>query len=331
MEISDLKQTWQGVKYAEAMWSPTRTHASNRSSTKRNIYFDYAFEQDVVQAFLGWSTIVTNPTNGKRYISRIPPHQDDKFPSQYAMGMTTEPYGVNDLPNTPDTIYKFGKAAIDYSTPLFGIMSDSDMINLGLYDANGNPDESSLKRYCIVNGAFDTSFLALNKDSMKMADYPVIPLFGKPSFPGSVGFVLSLVNYNVQWLEVPREAVRSRVVNPTMSPAEARIDINVSRINFNSMWGWAPGQLLLLGVAFKPCTNAHGDFCYDITFLFRAKQHSHDRVFWPPASKAGIPAADPGWVQLSVDDTAYLITTPPPDGKLIYNVGALETCFQCAP
>ncbi len=77
--------------------------------------------------------------------------------------------GVQDSISSSPGSFRFFRFSVQYETLPYYIVSDEDMEAQGYVDANGNPDESFLTRYCKIEVDGEDQYLTFSRDQFTVA------------------------------------------------------------------------------------------------------------------------------------------------------------------
>lgn len=290
--------TWKNTSYREKVGSPTHSSEADGSQrSTRTLYVPDA-NGDLRQAFIDilGHTEIGRDGAGNKFLSRQIPMPFDKVGrwKQFAKSMRSEgciPASVEGERGydqvTEVQLYDEHVCNVDYEAPIFGILDDAEMVDLGYVDGNNNPDESKLTRYVSVNknpiGRYQTlpPFSALKwiSDGKPMSATAAIPMYEE--------------DIEITWHQVPRAAYSETTVKNCIG--------KTNQHDFGSLYGVVgpiPAGTLVCGVPrIKLYRMSNGEYCYDVTYKFRHYPNGAN-FFYRYARTGG-----PGWEEASRDGT----------------------------
>jgi hypothetical protein len=254
-------------------------------------------------------------------ISRVMPHG---LPDQ-ANGQPANVFapGYSVMSPQISNNYKFARFTIEFETLPYDIRTDNDPLVQTLVGATLITDESRLNRYVtkLVNPSAD--YVSLGIGVMKYAG------------GGAAGSVVQFApgkiavnhDFEFRWELVPKEAVPSLAIDPTLSATEAAVEACLGKVNQDAFAGYPAGTLLLLAAVMTPIRSPIGRRIYTVGYRMKYFNPGHHKIFGPVNGTTG------GWVEISSDGTAYAIQGPnpgpvTPDGKHIYDVCDMTTLFK---
>lgn len=315
--------------------------------------------------WLGYSQIIpffgtlANGSSGTYYwLSRVTPdfhvgyQRTDGYYYLYADNVTFEPFGVptntGDFEGEPDygnestldannePVYGFAKMTVHYSSRLYKILDDAEMVLHG-GAPGGIIDESTLLRYVETPYAVAAQYLTLPDGAIQIAnasgttydiDHNTTNVNVGPA-AGTFGKVEGQWDVTILWRQVPRRMIAAApVIDPVASlygianVKEAAFDYCVGRVNSTTFAGYPPGTLLCEPPEFQQWVQADGQDVYDVTFHFKYFRQGWNYLL--QKSKGGAYV----YTQVSSDGTYYQEPlTVPPDGAMQYNAYPFQYLF----
>jgi hypothetical protein len=295
------------------MASPTGEATDQTRRKTRKYLVPYDFVDEAYKDLLGYPMVVQqNPAGpgaaGGWYISRYLP---DSIPWLYTIATPFEhshPFlycteipeeiGLNDVPDDGITRYdwfqnrcKRGLITAVYETLPYDVWSDYEMIQAGMIDAYGNPDESwvQLGRYVERQTKPLTKYQTFPMGSF------VLAIDGATPYPGQPGRLEIQADFTVTWHRVPREAIGFRLINPWIAGTVAgndyipSIEDCLGSVNVAPFAGERRGTMLLTAAVFKPCRSVIGQRLYDVDFIWSwfGKRSTNTIRYQPPDPPGG--------------------------------------------
>jgi hypothetical protein len=230
-----------GILYTELVrdGSPAFSIENDGSTLTRTVLVKWDDLDDAKDGFLGYPE-VRGAGGAETWISRHVPDAALIFanrsglPYLFATKLSGSGYGMpagaaNGIhdPLTDFPIYRYAKLEVGYETLTYDVLSDGQMIQQGLVDDHGNPDESTLARYVTPEPNPGAEYLTLPTGGFKF----VGPLAGgaPAPVPGGPGKIVPNYDLSLTWHLVPRAAVGSVLLNPDLqSPS---IDVCLGNVN----------------------------------------------------------------------------------------------------
>jgi hypothetical protein len=262
--------------------SPSFSIENDGSTVTRTVLIRWQDLDLAKAAFLGYPTILAQSASTGAWIARNTPDTFLLFSnnsgnpylfatklSGQGYGMPVDNiYGIHD-PATDTPVYRYAKLEVEYETLTYDVLTDSQMINLGLVDGNGNPDESTLARYVTKEINPGAEYLTLPADGFKYVTA------NTPKLSYSPGKLVPNYDLSLTWHLVPIDAVGSILLNPNLQ--NPSIDLCLGNVNnkpFPAMLlggnpGWPVGSLQMTGCTIKAVRSTSGDRLYDITYRFK--------------------------------------------------------------
>lgn len=319
--------------------SPTESLGWERSTAVRQLDVPWGGRQQAAIDLLGQTS---TPTKGAgRFISRFPlPHAYPAYvwgdPLMWAVQVGVQGYGVPVDRNMKgpgewfidSDIAKYAKArlTVQYMDTPWDVISDDAMVQQGLKDANGNPDESSWARFVIVEFSPTGQMITMPKGTMKFvggASPGVITT--DPAIALAPPKMIPYWNVRVRHVRLPNTAVATCFINPNLTGPGA-MDKALGKVNNADFPATGPyagkfkaGTLLYVAAIIQAFRSpVTGRRTYDVTHNFQYAHHSQSvtpngQNFVPYLSAPAVF----GWVELSTDGTTNTGTKT--DGKSIYD------------
>ena len=338
----------------------------DRGQMIREWLCDWDQRDQAKKQLLGYPYV--SPLNGTRYIQRFLP---DYVPWLLTDNNGFEPPGpylwCTSLPNIepdgsppPDGLPnapwvgnwgepRYGNAFITalYTTPTYELLSDAQMVQMGYTDSNGNPDESTLKRYVTLQANPQQKYQTIPTGTFVFAGT------GGP-YNNSPGRVELEADLSITWHRIPRAAIPFKFLNYHLatnaggSPYVSAIENCMGSVNLYPFAGSLKGTLLFTAAVFKPIKSPIGMRLWDIEYRFKyfnAKSatslttggvtgysHGHNLVLYygPPGQTP--PFANPGYQEIvsgtgGVTTSNYLLANPA-DYNNLFNYRDFTTLFQ---
>lgn len=184
------------------------TNAQNLDQAKRDI--------------LGYPLVLAGTVAGL-YVSRVTPMAALPFlqltsgrPYLFAVTMQGTGWGVpdnqvikNSTLNFP--IYKQTKCTVHFETLTYDVFTDLQMEQLGLVDANGNPDEATLARYVTKEVQPGMEYLTLPQGGFQFVNTGMKPV------PGTAGKLVPNYDIALTWEMIPQSCIGTVLYNPGLT------------------------------------------------------------------------------------------------------------------
>ncbi len=337
------------ISYVEHIpGSPEERIEQDGSSATRVLDVNWSDRQSAARYILGYPEVVratsyyisrnlplphpawVNPTTGYPFLWAT------KIPRIQGIGRVGVPGTSQKLTNGLGdvAIYKTARMTVHHETLTYDILADNDP--LMPKDANGWPDESSLKRYVTKKVFPAAQYITLTTGSCKYAANPV----ANPLLPCANGLGKMLVNFNVSltWHQIPDSAIPCSLFSTnSIAAGQGNIELSLGRINKAAFAGFNKGTLLLMACDIKPLRSPHADRLYDITYMFKyfepndialalpdGTHGTHTHVFRPPPPGSGSVAGI--WTEVSSDGAVNLSTQT--RGKSLYDWADFTLLFK---
>ncbi len=277
---------------------------------------DWEKRNAAIVALIGYSTVASS--GGKMYVSRkTPDFLDGGNVDNSNFGGTDEDYINSDGDNylyatkileghgflwsdwensQTGEVGSFNafRIAVQYETLPFYVLSDADMIEQGFLDANGNPDESFLSRYCKIEVKNETQYLTLARGQFQISSGQgeVAPT----AYPFDGSKVFPFKRIRITRYQIPERAVPIAIINPGQAMT-AYADISEGTVNSTILLQCCnPGTMVLENTEAIPETSPFGDRVYTLIHEWRFNKNKWNYVYWPKAAalQSAAITANPG-------------------------------------
>ena len=253
--------------------SPEMEFRDDGTTVTRTYLIPWTSYRQVAADVLGYPEIETK--HARQYISRNLP---DAFPelanslgNPYLFATAIKsvqglgvPDGGNMQSQSDVAVYKYARVSVVYETLTYEILSDKQMVNAGLVDRWGNPDESTLRRYVTKVIKPSAEYLSLPQGSFQyvVASAPAgLAVIGQP------GKITPVYDMSLTWHHVPREAIGSLLYNAGLTTPV--LDQAIGKVNVKPFAGCMAGTLLCMPPDIRPIRSPLGDRIYDVEYRFK--------------------------------------------------------------
>jgi hypothetical protein len=317
--------------------SPAFSIENDTSSVKRSLLINWDDLGDARLAFLGGPQIMGAaaaqfgpPAPGaSSWISRHLPDAFRLFGDTqgrrylYATKFSGSGYGMpvgsgNGIHDGSDTpIYRYAKIEVVYETLTYDIVSDDDMVSMGL-TFNNNPDEATLARYVTKEINPGAEYLTLPAGGFKFVTT------GTPPVQGGPGKIVPNFDLALTWHLVPLKAVGCSLLNPQLEdPPIDNCLGNVNSEDFPAVTasgnpGWPMGTLLMTGATIKPVRSTFGDRLYDLTYRFKFLKKGIQLLYYQ-GTQANL-FHDAGYFEVTTTGTTNLVANNNDPGSGAVNI-----------
>lgn len=357
---------WRNTNYDEFVAasgpgaSPEISIANDSSWATRILDVDWFDQIEAVQDFLGYARVISTGQqypNPSGYISRTTPMPFPFYLEQFILGDTrqnpkyamyctkinrVQGIGINvaaELKNFqgPARVFSFtndfngmplasyGKARMElgFESLPYDVLEDTDSAILG---SQGFPDESLLTRYVTKTSGVSGDYVSINYGLMQYAEganvFSIVPF--------SPGKILVTGDLHFRWELVPKEAVPSQLVDPTLldgSPAiggQAAIEFCLGRVNDSTFAGFDAGTLLLMSASITPIRGPLNRRLFSVEYTMKFKPQGHHKYFGPESKNPNTG----GFIEISTDGFTHTINSMTPDGVHVFDVADFHWLFR---
>ena len=302
-EITAMRITHPGV---EEGTHPTHRRRVDDCTVEREFFCAYEELESFLCHMLGTSVIYNNPLDSDNpTLSRLLPQLYPGKAQIRAVGLeeATGYKFTGDMTDDSVPEYDSWRCRILYQHCAFQLVDDAEISSEHRRYVTELPSTSQVDYVQLPGG-----ILKFQREGGGGASGNQIPY--------NVGFVVPSVQVKKKWLKIPYDGwsedslLRARVYGNI----ETGIEPWLGTINEQTIFGYAPGQLLLTAVEdaleFDPLGD---DQFWNLTFTWLARSVSHNWFkFFDPAG------GNTGWYFVTNDGT-YYDTVGLPDGKSMFN------------